>query len=47
MSPAYRAASHPLILVSDSAIKMREDTLTDMVACMKENVGLVHQMPCK
>merc|ERR1719158_2291319 len=45
MSPAYRAASHPLILVSDSSIKMREDTLTDMVLTMTDSVGLVHQMP--
>jgi len=45
MSPAYRAASHPLILVSDSSIKMREDTLTDMVLTMTDTVGLVHQMP--
>merc|ERR1712209_172760 len=45
MLPAYRAAVHPLILVSDSSIKMKEDTLTDMVSSMTENVGLVHQMP--
>lgn len=24
---------------------VREDTLTDMVSCMTEKVGLVHQMP--
>ena len=24
---------------------MKEDTLTDMVDAMKEDVGLVHQMP--
>ena len=24
---------------------VKEDTLTDMVSAMKENVGLVHQMP--
>ena len=47
MLPAYRAAAHPLILVSDSSIKMKEDTLDDMVASMTENVGLVHQMPCE
>ena len=47
MLPAYRAAAHPLILVSDSSIKMKEDTLDDMVAAMTENVGLVHQMPCE
>jgi len=45
MLPAYRAALHPLILVSDSSIKMKEDSLVDMVAAMTDNVGLVHQMP--
>lgn len=45
MTPAYRAAKYPLILVSDAGIKMKEDTLLDMVTCMKETVGLVHQMP--
>jgi len=45
MVPAYKAAKYPLILVSDSGIRMKEDTLTDMVDAMKENVGLVHQMP--
>merc|ERR1719369_687830 len=45
MSPAYKAAKHPLIMVSDAGIKMKEDTLLDMVLCMKDNVGLVHQMP--
>ena len=24
---------------------MKEDTLTDMVTAMKEDIGLVHQMP--
>ena len=47
MLPAYQAAVYPLILVSDSSIKMKEDTLADMVASMTENVGLVHQMPCE
>jgi len=45
MLPAYKGAKYPLILVSDSGIKMKEDTLSDMVDAMKENVGLVHQMP--
>jgi len=45
MSPAYKAAKHPLIMVSDAGIKMKEDTLLDMALCMKDNVGLVHQMP--
>ena len=45
MQPGYSAAKYELILVSDSGIKMKEDTLTDMVSCMGEGVGLVHQMP--
>jgi hypothetical protein len=28
-----------------SSIIVKEDTLTDMVSCMSEGVGLVHQMP--
>ena len=47
MLPAYRAAQYPNILVSDSSIKMKEDTLVDMVAAMTDDVGLVHQMPCE
>ncbi|XP_047505853.1 ceramide glucosyltransferase [Pieris napi] len=45
MHPAYMAAKHPLILVSDSGIRMREDSLLDMVQHMKEDVAIVHQMP--
>jgi len=45
MSPAYDKAKYDLVLVSDSGIRMRSDTLTDMVAHMREKVGLVHQMP--
>jgi ceramide glucosyltransferase len=45
MQPGYAAAKYELVLVSDSGIRMQEDTLTDMVACMGEGVGLVHQMP--
>jgi ceramide glucosyltransferase len=41
----YAAAKYELLLVSDSGIRMREDTLKDMVSCMGERVGLVHQMP--
>jgi len=45
MHPGYVAAKYELILVSDCRIRMKEDTLFDMVSCMTKNVGLVHQMP--
>jgi len=45
MNPGYKAAKYELILVSDARIKMKPDTLDDMVACMTDNIGLVHQMP--
>lgn len=45
MQPAYEASKHELILISDSGIRMQEDTLLDMVNYMTDKVGLVHQMP--
>ncbi|XP_052775844.1 ceramide glucosyltransferase-like [Mya arenaria] len=45
MAIGYEAAKHDLILISDSGIKMDEDTLVDMAVYMTPNVGLVHQMP--
>ncbi|XP_045604183.1 ceramide glucosyltransferase [Procambarus clarkii] len=45
MQPGYLAAKHELLLVSDSGLLMKEDTLTDMVAHMTPDVGIVHQMP--
>lgn len=45
MQPGFAAAKYDLILISDSGIRMKEDTLLDMVSCMTEDVGLVHQMP--
>nr|XP_027219244.1 ceramide glucosyltransferase-like [Penaeus vannamei] len=45
MQPGYLAAKHELVLVSDSGLLMKEDTLTDMVAHMTPDVGIVHQMP--
>ena len=45
MLPAYEKAQYPYILISDSGLMMHENTLYDMVTCMADNVGLVHQMP--
>ncbi|XP_064624290.1 ceramide glucosyltransferase-like [Lineus longissimus] len=47
MVQGYDVAQHGLILISDSGIRMKEDTLLDMVTTMltKENCGMVHQMP--
>ncbi|KAG1684043.1 Ceramide glucosyltransferase [Nymphon striatum] len=45
MMPGYRAAKYELVMVSDSRIRMKEDTLLDMVSYMTGNVALVHQMP--
>ena len=43
--PGYASSKYELILISDSRIRMKIDTLTDMVSCMTEDTGLVHQMP--
>lgn len=45
MHPAYMAAQYPLLLVSDAGIRMRDDTLLDMVQHMDDNVAIVHQLP--
>jgi len=45
MSPGYSASKYELVLVSDDRIKMKPDTLSDMVSYMTDKVGLVHQMP--
>lgn len=45
MNPGYKSAKYDLILISDSSIKMKENTLLDMVNHMTDKVGLVHQLP--
>lgn len=45
MQPGYEAAKYELILISDSGIRMKEDTLVDMAMTMTDDVALVHQMP--
>ncbi|RZF36784.1 hypothetical protein LSTR_LSTR015610 [Laodelphax striatellus] len=45
MQSGYSVAKHPLILISDSGIRMKPDTLKDMVEHMTDKVGLVHQLP--
>lgn len=48
MMPGFRDVTNPLILISDANIFMEKYSLTDMVSCMKEDVGLVTQIPfCK
>ena len=36
-----------MVVMMMMMIKMKEDSLVDMVAAMTDNVGLVHQMPCE
>lgn len=45
MNKAFEASKYDLVLISDSGIRMKEDTLQDMVNYMTEKTGLVHQMP--
>lgn len=45
MNAGYESAKYELIMISDSGIRMKEDTLLDMVQHMKDGIGLVHQMP--
>ncbi|XKL59184.1 hypothetical protein PGB90_000200 [Kerria lacca] len=45
MQPGYLAAKYDYIMISDSNLRMREETLTDMVQLMDDDVGIVHQLP--
>lgn len=45
MMPGYRSAKYELLMISDSSMRMKEDTLMDMVNSMTYKVGIVTQMP--
>jgi ceramide glucosyltransferase len=45
MIRAYEAAKYDNIVISDTAIKTTPTTLSEMVHCLKPDVGLVLQMP--
>lgn len=45
MNPGYLQSKYDFILISDSAIRMKDDTLIDMMNHMDDDVGIVHQMP--
>ncbi|CAH0561897.1 unnamed protein product [Brassicogethes aeneus] len=45
INTAYEASNYDLILISDSGIRMKEDTLLDMVNHLSDRTGIVHQMP--
>ncbi|XP_041348253.1 ceramide glucosyltransferase-like isoform X2 [Gigantopelta aegis] len=45
MIKPYEASKHDIVLVSDSSIKMKENTLMQMMTCLKPDVGMVLQMP--
>lgn len=45
MVQGYEAAKYNHVLISDSGLKMKEDTLMVMMSCFGETTGLVHQMP--
>ncbi|CAG5129557.1 unnamed protein product [Candidula unifasciata] len=45
MIRGYEAAKYDLFLISDSSIKMKEDSLIDMAVHMTPKVGLVQQLP--
>lgn len=45
INQGYLAAKYDFVMISDSNLKMREETLTDMVQLMEDDVGIVHQIP--
>ncbi|KAI0210222.1 Ceramide glucosyltransferase [Lamellibrachia satsuma] len=45
MLQGYEAASYELILISDGGLRMNRDTLKCMTLALRENVGVVHQLP--
>ncbi|XP_032821689.1 ceramide glucosyltransferase [Petromyzon marinus] len=45
LMPAYESAKHSLLWICDSGIRVRPDTLLDMVLQLSKDVGLVHGLP--
>lgn len=47
MQPGYAAAKYAFVMISDSNLRMKEETLADMAQLMQaqEDVGIVHQLP--
>ncbi|KAL7052001.1 hypothetical protein ACKWTF_004719 [Chironomus riparius] len=45
LNAGYVHAKSDFVMISDSGIRMKEDTLLDMVQHMKDGIALVHQLP--
>ncbi|VDQ08886.1 unnamed protein product [Trichobilharzia regenti] len=47
LQAGYEASKYSLLLISDSGLWMRSDTLMDMVSSLEEDpkIGLIHQVP--
>lgn len=45
MQQGYQEANYNLIMISDSSLRMKEETLADMAQLMEDDVGIVHQLP--
>lgn len=41
----YQAARYPLLLMSDACIFTKPEVLSEMVSCLKEDIGIVMQLP--
>nr|XP_006816504.1 PREDICTED: ceramide glucosyltransferase-like isoform X2 [Saccoglossus kowalevskii] len=45
MMPAYLASKYDFVMISDAGIRISNESIPDLVFHMKDNVGMVHQMP--